>query len=147
MPSRGRPRAQSTATATVLAPRTLLLDNGGYSIKAGIVGDGCRLIANCVGRSRDRAVLVGSQLEQCRDFGEMVFRRPVEKGFVVNWEAERAVWQHSFVGAAAVLPLEPRESNLVLTEAPNCPAQLQTNCDQMVFEEWEFASYCRVLGG
>lgn len=41
---------------------------------------------------------------------------------------------------------DPHETNLVLTEAPNCPQALQTNCDQIIFEEFEFASYCRHLG-
>jgi actin-related protein 6 len=41
---------------------------------------------------------------------------------------------------------DPHETNLVLTEAPNCPQALQTNCDQMIFEEFEFASYCRHVG-
>ncbi len=36
--------------------------------------------------------------------------------------------------------------NLVLTEGPNAPATLQTNCDQIIFEEFEFASYNRCLG-
>jgi actin-related protein 6 len=41
---------------------------------------------------------------------------------------------------------DPRETNLILTEAPNAPAALQTNCDQMIFEEFEFASYYRCVG-
>ena len=36
--------------------------------------------------------------------------------------------------------------NLVLTEAPNTPAALQSNCDQVVFEEYEFATYSRHVG-
>lgn len=34
----------------------------------------------------------------------------------------------------------------MLTEAPNAPAALQSNCDQIIFEEFEFASYNRCLG-
>ena len=33
----------------------------------------------------------------------------------------------------------------MLTEAPNTPAALQKNCDEVVFEEYEFASYSRCL--
>jgi len=36
---------------------------------------------------------------------------------------------------------DPHETNLILTEAPNVFPALQTNCDQIVFEEFEFASY------
>lgn len=41
---------------------------------------------------------------------------------------------------------DPHETNLVLTEAPNTPVALQSNCDQIVFEEFEFESYSRCLG-
>lgn len=34
----------------------------------------------------------------------------------------------------------------MLAEAPNCPVQLQKNCDEMVFEEFEFATYYRSIG-
>lgn len=44
------------------------------------------------------------------------------------------------------LQCDPHETNLVLTEAPNAPAPLQNNCDQIIFEEYEFASYSRCLG-
>lgn len=38
---------------------------------------------------------------------------------------------------------DPHTTNLVLTEAPNTPVALQKNCDEIVFEEYEFASYSR----
>lgn len=44
------------------------------------------------------------------------------------------------------LKCDPQTTNLILTEAPNTPVSLQTNCDQVIFEEYEFASYSRCLG-
>lgn len=41
---------------------------------------------------------------------------------------------------------DPRDTNLILTEAPNTMAALQTNCDQVVFEEYGFATYSRHIG-
>jgi actin-related protein 6 len=98
--------------AAVAAPnKTLILDNGAYTIKAGYVsssseeptyGD-CRVIPNCIARStRDKCTYVGSELDGCKDFGELAFRRPVEKGFIVNWEAEKAIWEHEFMETAVV---------------------------------------------
>ncbi|KAI4159895.1 MAG: hypothetical protein LQ342_006223 [Letrouitia transgressa] len=134
-----------------LPNKTLVLDNGANTIKAGFVGspskfEDCQIIPNCLARGRDKKVYVGSELDSCRDFGEMAFRRPVEKGYIVNWEAEKAVWDHSFFAAKSTLPCNPHESNLVLAEAPNTPVTLQINCDQVVFEEYEFASYSRWIG-
>lgn len=41
---------------------------------------------------------------------------------------------------------DPHETNLLLAEAPSTPSALQSNCDQIVFEEYEFASYSRFIG-
>ncbi|KAG6997511.1 hypothetical protein G7Y79_00040g076760 [Physcia stellaris] len=116
----------------ILPQQTLVIDNGSYAIKAGFVSgdpklDQCRWVPNCIARDR-------------------VFRRPVEKGYLVNWEAEKAIWDNTFIDQGARLKCDPHDTNLVLTEAPNTPAALQNNCDQMIFEEYDFASYSRHIG-
>jgi actin-related protein 6 len=97
-------------------------------------------------RDRDKKIYIGSQLADCKDFNEMVFRRPVEKGYIVNWEAQKEIWEHEFFDTKAALHCDPRDTGLLLTEAPNGLPALQTNCDQVVFEEFQFASYCRTTG-
>lgn len=42
---------------------------------------------------------------------------------------------------------DPKETNLLLMEKPNCPRELQRNCDEIVFEQFEFAGYYRCVGG
>jgi actin-related protein 6 len=105
MPPKG-----SRKSAVVAPSRTLVLDNGGYTVKAGVVLSGsteltyddCSVIPNCIARStRDKCSYTGSELDGCKDFGELAFRRPVEKGFIVNWEAEKAIWEHEFTGGTA----------------------------------------------
>ncbi|KAI5782690.1 actin family [Geopyxis carbonaria] len=132
--------------------RTLIIDNGSYTIKAGFAKpdasyDDCTVVPNCLARPRDsrRGVLVGAQLDSCKDFGGMAFRRPVEKGYLVNWEAEKEIWDRTFLDPESPLYCDPRNTNLILTEAPNAPLSLQSNTDQMVFEEYEFASYMRCV--
>ncbi|KAH7020833.1 actin family [Microdochium trichocladiopsis] len=153
--------------------RTLVLDNGAYTIKAGFVAplsnppsDGPlpegdtpsqwtstttddidpRVIPNCIARGADRKTYVGSELDTCRDFGEMAFRRPAEKGYIVSWEAQREIWDREFFDDTAPLRCDPAETRLILAEhAGNLPI-LQTNCDQMVFEEFGFMSYYRGSG-
>lgn len=34
----------------------------------------------------------------------------------------------------------------MLLEKPNCPRELQKNCDEIVFEQFEFAAYYRGVG-
>ncbi|KAK2054198.1 Actin/actin-like protein [Colletotrichum caudatum] len=130
--------------------KTLVLDNGAYTIKAGFVSDELtqepRVIPNCIARDRARKVYVASDLDKCRDFGEIQFRRPVEKGYIVNWEAQKEIWDHEFFNDNAPQRCDPSETRLLLTEQPNSLPILQSNCDQIVFEEYQFASYYRGIG-
>ena len=133
--------------------KTLVVDNGAYSIKAGFAGidipvsaEASHVIPNCLARDRNRKVYIGSELHKCKDYGEMQFRRPVEKGYLVNWEAEREIWEHEFFEKKATLECDPAETGLILTEAPNTLPTLQSHCDQMVFEEFGFARYYRAIG-
>ncbi|GKU06826.1 actin arp-6 [Fusarium langsethiae] len=128
---------------------TLVLDNGASTIKAGIVRDGKfddpRIIPNVIARDRARKVYVASEIEKCRDFGEIQFRRPMEKGFIVNWEAQKEIWDREIFENKA-FGIDPAESRLILAEPPNGLPILQTNCDQIVFEEYGFESYYRGIG-
>ncbi|KAI1183180.1 actin family [Nemania serpens] len=132
--------------------RTLVIDNGAHTIKAGFVTDDGgavdkpRVIPNCIARDRDGKTYVASELSQCADFSEAVFRRPVEKGFIVNWEAQKDIWEREFLDPNAPQPCDPAETRLLLAEPSNSLPILQANCDQMVFEELGFASYYRGPG-
>lgn len=101
------PRA-TKASDQPLPEQTLIIDNGGFTIKAGYATpspklEQCQIIPNCLARDRERRVWIGSQLNYCKDFGEIVFRRPVEKGCLVNWETEKAIWDHTFFDTGAQL--------------------------------------------
>ncbi|KAF2488034.1 actin-related protein, ARP6 class [Neohortaea acidophila] len=156
MARKGASKGADAAPAR-LASRTLVLDNGAHTIKAGfspLTTDSephadaeCHVVANCIARSqRDKRTYIGPELlEECWDFGELAFRRPVEKGFVVNWEGEQAIWERTLLDKRSPLQCDPHEMNLILTEAPNGPSVLQRNMDEMVFEEFEFASYYRTI--
>lgn len=85
--------------------KTLVVDNGAYDVKAGLAFNGSQdqsrhyAIPNCIARGpdgpRNTKVYVADQLEACKDFAEMGFRRPVEKGYVVNWETELEIWKQA----------------------------------------------------
>lgn len=102
------PARQNKVYERTLPDRTLIVDNGAYTIKAGFTSsepniEDCEVIPNCIARDREKRTWIGSQLEKCRDFGEIVFRRPVEKGYLVNWEAEKVIWDATFFDKAAKL--------------------------------------------
>lgn len=138
-------------TASRVASRTLIFDNGAHTIKAGFCTpqsepqlSDCHLVANCIARSqRDKLTYIGAELDDCGDFGELQIRRPIERGYVVNWEGEKAIWERTVFDPKSALQCEPHSTNLILTEAPNAPTALQRIADEMVFEEFEFASLYR----
>ncbi|KAK2865253.1 Actin- protein 6 [Arthroderma sp. PD_2] len=144
--------------AEVLPERTFIIDNGGYTLKAGYSSTSgsdplasCLTIPNALAKTRDNQIYTGLQLNtHISDWNEASFRRPVEKGYVVNWEAQREIWEHTFFDENTAYRPEVRCSDftgttLVLTEAPNALSGLQKNMDEMVMEEWGFGGYVRYL--
>lgn len=92
----------------ILPGQTLVLDNGAYTMKAGFASplpnvSECIEIPNCIAKDREKTVYIGADLDKAREFGEIIYRRPVEKGYLVSWEAEKEIWDHSFFGKSARL--------------------------------------------
>jgi actin-related protein 6 len=147
-----------------LPEKTFIIDNGAYTIKAGYAPEppppedldqalsSCSTIPNAIAKTRGNRIYIGAQLNsQVTDWNEMVFRRPVEKGYIVNWEAQKEIWEHSFFDQKTVRSKDlrigsPEDTTLVLTEAPNALPTLQKNADEIVMEEWGFGGYVRCIG-
>jgi len=96
------PRVTKPAEAAAIQQNTLVVDNGGWSIKAGLAVpqasvDNCHTVPNCIGRDQDRRIYVGAELDRCTDYYHVILRRPIERGMVVNWELERAIWHQTFL--------------------------------------------------
>ncbi|KZT09178.1 actin-related protein Arp6 [Laetiporus sulphureus 93-53] len=126
-------------------PTTVVVDNGAHTIKAGIVGvhDATpRIIPNAIVRSKgDKTTYIGHELEKCRDFSGLHYRLPFEKGYLTDWDAEKAIWDGLF--SSAVLGIDTAESTLLITEPYFDLPNLQDVYDQFAFEEYEFQSYYR----
>ncbi|KAI0667701.1 actin-like protein Arp6 [Trametes maxima] len=124
---------------------TVVLDNGASTVKAGILGvhdDQPLIIPNSVVRSKgDNSTYVGHELTKCRDFTSLRFRLPFEKGFLVDWDAQKAVWDGIF--SSEVLGVNTSEASLLITEPYFNLPNLQDIYDQFVFEEYEFGAYFR----
>ncbi|KAJ8483371.1 hypothetical protein ONZ51_g4748 [Trametes cubensis] len=128
----------------------VILDNGASTIKAGLLGvhdDQPLIIPNAVVRSKgDNATYIGHELAKCRDYTSIRYRLPFEKGFLVDWDAQKAVWDGIF--SSDVLGVNTSEASLLITEPYFNLPNVQDVYDQFVFEEYEFQSYCRIdVGG
>ncbi|OKL62487.1 Actin-like protein arp6 [Talaromyces atroroseus] len=158
------PAKQAAPKVQPLPEKTFIIDNGAYTIKAGYAPakltpqneddalSACATIPNALAKTRDNRVFVGAQLStHISDWNEVVFRRPVEKGYIVNWEAQKEIWEQAFFDEKTVRNKEaripnPEETTLVLTDTPNGLPALQRNADEMVMEEWGFGGYARIVG-
>ncbi|KAI0079499.1 actin-like protein ARP6 [Panus rudis PR-1116 ss-1] len=130
----------------------LVLDNGAHTIKMGIssgqtephgITRSARLIMNAVVRSTkgEKATYVGQEIRHCRDFSSLHFRLPFEKGFIVDWDAQKAIWDDLFT--PKIIGTEPTSASLLITEPYFDLPNIQDVYDQFVFEEYEFHSYFR----
>lgn len=137
-----------------------MLDNGSYSIKAGFapttttpdadILEACEVIPNCLVRSRERKTYVALQTEEITQWSEAVYRRPVENGQLVNWEAEKEIWDYSMfdekTASRKCFIADPAGTTLILAEGSNTMPALQKNTDEIVMEEWGFGGYTRTVG-
>ena len=144
-----------------LPAHTLVLDNGAYSMKAGFAPTKatsdqerllqCRSVPNALARARDKRTYTAAHLEHVNQWNEATFRRPVERGQLVSWEAQKEIWDHTFFDEKTakrdLLVRQPEDTTLILTEAPNTIPSLQKNADEIIMEEWGFGGYARVAGG
>ncbi|WWD21521.1 actin-like protein ARP6 [Kwoniella shandongensis] len=125
-------------------PPILILDNGAYEIKAGISGLDWepRVFPNSIARSRtEKKVYVSDEIDDCKDLSGIVYRRPFDRGMLVNWDAEKMIWDRVF--SPAGMNVNPTETSLLVTEPYFNLPNIAETYDQMVFEEWEFSSYFR----
>lgn len=155
----------SAAQAQSLPEKTFIIDNGAYTIKAGYApasspaneeeeeaASACTAIPNAIAKTRGNRIYVGAQIgTNITDCNEMLFRRPVEKGYTVNWEAQKEIWENSFFDEKTARNQElrvadPEDVTLIFAEAPNALPALQKNADEIIMEEWGFGGYVRCIG-
>eukprot|EP01084_Bolivina_argentea_P166805 289571_1 len=123
--------------------RTVCIDNGGGKIRGGIGGSVTPKVCfpNCAARLRYQLdMFIGDQIQDSiRDKSQLTLIRPLDRGYVLNWEAEVPIWERMMecLGESA------SEVSLLLTEAPFPPLPLQEAMNEVVFEEFGFAGHYR----
>ncbi|KAI0040286.1 Actin/actin-like protein [Auriscalpium vulgare] len=125
----------------------VVLDNGAFTVKLGLSNASkdvshCRVIPNAIIRSKgDKTTYFGQDFAECRDFSSLNYRLPFEKGYVVDWDAQKAIWDGIFT--EETLGVDTTETSLLITEPYFNLPNLQEVYDQFVFEEYEFQAYHR----
>ncbi|KAH9980073.1 actin family [Lactifluus volemus] len=122
--------------------RVIVLDNGASTIKVGVTTSpkDVRIITNAIVRSKvDKITYFGHEFDACKDFSSLHFRLPFERGYLVDWDAQKAIWDGIF--SDHVLNIDTAETSLLITEPYFNLPNIQEVYDQFVFEEYEFQSY------
>ena len=96
------------------------------------------VVPNCVAKPKgEKRSYIADEINQVKDISSLNLRRPVDRGYVVNWDLQRDILDHVF---KKVLKINPKNCHLVITEAPfNLPA-LAAEQDECIFEKFGFKS-------
>jgi actin-related protein 6 len=71
------------------------------------------------------------------DFSQLVYVRPIDRGYVVDAPTQAAVWQHAFQQLPCITA---EDTHLLLTSPPFVMRTLEAAMGELVFESQGFAS-------
>ena len=96
------------------------------------------VVPNCIAKPKgEKRSYVCDEIHGIKDVSSLNLRRPIDRGYVVNWDLQKDIWHHVF---SKLLKVDPKKCHLVLTEAPfNLPA-VATAQDEAVFKHFGFKS-------
>ncbi|XP_065676699.1 actin-related protein 6-like [Hydra vulgaris] len=124
---------------------TTVLDLGAYNNKLGNVQDcEARIIPNYISKAKNerRKIFFGDQLYECKDFSGLFYVLPFQKGYLVNWDVQRQLFDYMF--NKDFLKVEVSDSNLIITEPQFNFTSIKECLEEILFEEYKFNSICRI---
>lgn len=118
--------------------KTLILDNGSYTIKAGYSNSQTpELIPNYVFKS-STDVYVGGEVDSASDPGGLYRQSPFEKGYPVHMNIESKVWQSIF--QSNEINVNASDTRLILTDPNYTLPALDVFSRELLFETYGFHS-------
>lgn len=117
-----------------------VLDNGGWNLKAGSASKSVTVMPNSImkAKSERRRAFIGNQIEECRDVSGLYFMLPFQKGFLVNWDVQKTIWDYIFSKDCFAINLS--QTSAVITEPPFNFPSIQEGMVEIFFEEYEVPS-------
>eukprot|EP00252_Welwitschia_mirabilis_P024620 TRINITY_DN7356_c0_g1_i6.p1 TRINITY_DN7356_c0_g1~~TRINITY_DN7356_c0_g1_i6.p1 ORF type:complete len:403 (-),score=62.93 TRINITY_DN7356_c0_g1_i6:28-1236(-) len=117
----------------------LVLDNGGGYCKVGFAGDSnpTVVVPNCVGRQSSKK-FVADQIEQCDDIAGISLRRPFDRGYMINPDLQKEIWDRIFRNLLQIRPSDA--AGLLLVEPLFNLPSIQRATDELIFEDLGFQS-------
>lgn len=93
-------------------------------------------------KSERRRPFIGNQIEECRDASGLFYILPFQKGYLVNWDIQKTVWDYIF--SKECCPVNLSQLSVVVTEPPFNFASIQEAMTEIFFEEYECHSLLRI---
>ncbi|XP_033342935.1 actin-related protein 6 [Megalopta genalis] len=127
-----------------MSSSTFILDNGANTAKVGLASDSPKLVPNCImkAKSERRRPFVGNQIEECRDASGLFYILPFQKGYLVNWDVQKTVWDYVF--SKECCPVNLSHLSVVVTEPLYNFSTVQEAMTEIFFEEYECQSLLRI---
>ena len=110
------------------APPFIVVDNGGYHVRAGFAGasDPAVVVPNCTARIRRQLrLLVADETEtsKVKDYSQLQYIRPIDRGHVTDTFIEGLIWERLF--GPHLLNVDTTERSLLLTAPLFTPQAVQ----------------------
>ncbi|XP_076632813.1 actin-related protein 6 [Colletes latitarsis] len=127
-----------------MSSSTFVLDNGANTVKVGLASDNPKLVPNCImkAKSERRRPFVGNQIEECRDASGLFYILPFQKGYLVNWDVQKTVWDYIF--SKECCPVNLNQLSVIVTEPLFNFSTVQEAITEIFFEEYECQSLLRI---
>ncbi|XP_046996293.1 actin-related protein 6 isoform X1 [Schistocerca americana] len=128
--------------------RVYILDNGACSAKVEFSdSEKPRIVPNCImkAKSERRRPFIGAQVEECRDASGLFYILPFQKGYLINWDVQKNVWDYIFSNECC--PVNFSETPLVVTEPYLNFSSIQEAMTEIFFEEYECQALLRINAG
>ncbi|XP_060932599.1 actin-related protein 6 [Limanda limanda] len=126
---------------------TLVLDNGANTAKIGFSHEAVSVIPNCQFRSKTSRLktFTANQLDEIKDPSGLFYILPFQKGYLVNWDVQRKVWDHLF--GKEMFKVDFTDTSILITEPYFNFTSIQESMNEILFEEYQFQSALRTNAG
>ncbi|KAH7932849.1 hypothetical protein HPB49_003776 [Dermacentor silvarum] len=107
----------------------------------------CRVLPNCItkAKSERRRQFIADQLDDCKDMSGLFYLLPFQKGYLVNWEVEKQVWDYMF--GKDVFNCQFEETCLILTEPYFNFPSIRESLVEVLYEDYQFHSLLLTTAG
>ena len=97
---------------------------------------------SCRSKAERRKNFIGDQLDDCKDLSGLYYVLPFQRGYVVNWDTQRQVWDYVLGGDKTKIHCETH--SLVVSEPVHNFRSIQDAMNEIFFEDYKFSSLLRL---